>query len=415
MLPRKITVVSLAIAISLLGDATLYTVLPTYAEQLEIKLALVGVLLSVNRFVRLLTNSWAGYIHDKSHSPWPFVIALVVGACTTAMYGLLWGFWIFLIARLLWGACWSFIRLEGYTSVIMEAPPQSRGKLMGVYKSISSSGMMAGGFLGGVLTDNIGYRNCLLSFACLSLMGAFALFWEQLRNRITRDITAIQAQISINIQAEIETVKTHVLSDKPQRFLTPERWVFYLMGFANILVNGGIIGSTLGRLLKVRFGMTISFLRTSIGVASATGLLILIRRAIFLLLAPILGHFADRIGKRFVLIFGFTIGALAFLCMATQHNFILISLAALVCSFSSTCISISLDAAIADLASERQRGRLVSRYVTFTDLGSACGPLISYLLLDVQVGIEWVYLGGLVFLILVCLFYILRIASRTTL
>jgi len=183
MLSRKITIVSLAIAISLLGDSTLYTVLPTYAEQLKIELALVGVLLSANRFVRLLTNSWAGYIHDRYHSAWPFVIALVLGACTTAMYGLLWGFWIFFIARLLWGTCWSFLRLEGYTAVITDAPPHNRGKLMGAYKSIISSGMMVGGFLGGILTDTIGYQNCLLSFACLSLLGVVALFWEQWRNR----------------------------------------------------------------------------------------------------------------------------------------------------------------------------------------------------------------------------------------
>jgi len=306
MLPRKITIISLAIAISLLGDATLYTVLPTYAEQLNIKLALVGVLLSVNRFVRLFTNSWSGYIHDKSHSPWPFVMALILGACTTAMYGLLWGFWIFLIARLLWGACWSFIRLEGYTAVIIEAPPNSRGKMMGAYKSISTSGMMAGGFLGGVLTDTIGYRNCLLSFAFLSLMGAFALFWEQLRNRKNQSGAAIPTMISRSVQ-ETETVRTQDLSHKSHNIQASERWMFYLMGFMNILVNGGIIGSTLGRLLKIRFGMTISFFRVSVGVASATGLLVLIRRAIFLLFAPIFGHLADRIGRRFVLIFGFTI------------------------------------------------------------------------------------------------------------
>ena len=110
MIPRRITVVSLAVATSLLGDATLYTVLPTHAEQLGIRLALVGILLSANRFVRLFSNSWAGYVHDRFHSSWPFVMALMAGACTTAVYGLLWGFWAFLIARLLWGVCWSFLR-----------------------------------------------------------------------------------------------------------------------------------------------------------------------------------------------------------------------------------------------------------------------------------------------------------------
>jgi uncharacterized membrane protein YidH (DUF202 family) len=95
MIPRRITVVSLAVATSLLGDSALYTIIPIHAEQLGIRLALVGVLLSANRFVRLISNSWAGRVHDRLRSPWPFVMALGIGACITAIYGLFWGFWIF--------------------------------------------------------------------------------------------------------------------------------------------------------------------------------------------------------------------------------------------------------------------------------------------------------------------------------
>lgn len=411
MLPRKITVVSLAIAISLLGDATLYTVLPAYAEQLGIQLALVGVLLSVNRFVRLLSNSWAGHLHDRFHSFWPFVIALIAGATTTAMYGLLWGFWIFLIARLLWGVCWSFLRLEGYTTVIIEASPGHRGQWMGVYKSIVSSGMMAGGFLGGVLTDAIGYRNCLLFFACLTFLGAFALAWEQARNSASQHSTAVQPPIPTNAQEDLATGTTYALSDEARRLRSPGRWMLYLMGFTNILVNRAMIRSTLGRLLKVRFGMTISFWRTSIGVASATGVLVFVRWVVSFFLAPLLGHLADQVGRRFVLVLGLTLGVLTLLCMATQHSFVLISLAAVAGSVAHTSISVSLDASVADVASERRRGQLVSRYVTFIDLGSACGPLISYLLLGVQVGLEWVYGGGLVLLIVACILYSLSIVS----
>ena len=175
MIPRRITVVSLAVATSLLGDSALYTIIPIHAERLGIRLALVGVLLSANRFVRLISNSWAGRVHDRLHSTWPFVIALGVGACITAIYGLFLGFWIFFACRLLWGICWSFLRLEGYSSVITESPPESRGKLIGAYKSIITLGFMAGGTLGGILTDTIGYKRCMLYFAGFSLLGAFKI------------------------------------------------------------------------------------------------------------------------------------------------------------------------------------------------------------------------------------------------
>ena len=358
----------------------------------------MGVLLSANRFVRLLSNSWSGRIHDRSHTPWPFVIALVVGACLTAVYGLLWGFWIFLAARLLWGVCWSFLRLEGYASVITESPPSSRGKLMGVYKSIIGAGWMAGGFFGGVLTDTIGYRNCLLLFACLSLLAAFALFLEQWRGKSSQHRMA-ESEDTSPTQTDAQTA-----TDESRGDGSSGKWALYFMGFINILVGGGIISSTLGRLLRIRFGETISFRRTSVGIASATGTLALIRHTASLLLAPVFGHLTDRVGRRSILMAGFAISSLALLGMITQRSFILISLVAVVGSISGTAVSVSLDASIVDMATQRRRGQTVSRYVTFTDLGSACGPLISYLLMDVHVSIEYVYLGGLALLIIACAF-----------
>lgn len=402
--PRRITVVSLAVATSLLGDSALYTVLPTYAEQLGIRLALVGVLLSANRFVRLLSNSWSGRIHDRLHSPWPFAMSLAIGACITAIYGLFWGFWVFLAARLLWGVCWSFLRLEAYSSVITESPPQNRGRMMGIYKSIITLGFMAGGSLGGILTDTIGYRKCMLSFACFSFLGAFMLFLDQLKSNSSESIS------SDSLRAEEPVNEKEILSDFPKSHKPIQQWLIYLVGFTNILVGSSIIGSTLGRLLKIRFGMNIILRQTSIGVASVTGTLFLVRRLISLLLSPILGHVADRTGRQFMLIFGLAINIMALLCLATQRSFLLISLASFACSISYVSISVSLDASIADMASKRKRGQLVSRYVTFTDLGSACGPLVSYLLLSVKIGIEWVYLGGLILLLGVCALYSVNVA-----
>ncbi|MBD3182925.1 MFS transporter [Candidatus Poribacteria bacterium] len=403
MIPRQITVVSLAIATSLLGDSALYTILPTHAEQLGIRLALVGVLLSANRFVRLLSNSWSGKIHDQFHSSWPFMMALIVGACITAIYGLFWGFWIFFAARLAWGVCWSFLRLEGYSSVITESPPDSRGKLMGAYKSIITIGFMAGGTLGGLLTDTMGYRKCMLYFACFSLIGAFALFLEKLRNNKPQKSIAERDITKRSVEENADT--------KPQDINLPARWIVYLMGFANILVSSSVVGSTLGRLLKIRFGMNIPLWRTSIGVASVTGILSLIRRMIAMFLAPVMGHFADRAGRNFILIFGLAINIVALVLMATQKSFLLIALSSSACSVSYISISISLDASIVDMASKNKPGQQVSRYVTFTDLGSACGPLVSYFLLSIRIGIGWVYMGGLALLIAVCVLYGLSVTT----
>src|SRR5690606_7209317 len=57
--------VAAAVSLSLLGDALLYAVLPSQAARLGIPLALVGLLLSANRLIRLVTNSWAGVVRSE--------------------------------------------------------------------------------------------------------------------------------------------------------------------------------------------------------------------------------------------------------------------------------------------------------------------------------------------------------------
>ena len=55
----KVVLVGGATAFSLLGDQTLYAVLPTYYLELGLLPWHVGVLLSANRFVRVFINHWS--------------------------------------------------------------------------------------------------------------------------------------------------------------------------------------------------------------------------------------------------------------------------------------------------------------------------------------------------------------------
>ena len=90
---RVMTPMGLALALSLLGDATLYTVLPTHTAQAGIALASVGIILSVNRAVRLLINTPVGLAYDRWPRRWIFVPAATIGVLSTALYALSPGSW----------------------------------------------------------------------------------------------------------------------------------------------------------------------------------------------------------------------------------------------------------------------------------------------------------------------------------
>jgi MFS family permease len=70
--PRRVlTIIGIGTAVSLLGDSTLYTVLPdpNFALQAAVPFAQVGILLGVNRLVRIFFNIPAGRLIDRKFLP----------------------------------------------------------------------------------------------------------------------------------------------------------------------------------------------------------------------------------------------------------------------------------------------------------------------------------------------------------
>ena len=168
---RVLFPLGLGTALSLTGDSALYTVLPTHTEEVGISLAAVGVILGVNRTVRLFLNGPAGMAYNR----WPrrrlFVPALFIGALSTALYAATHGFWPLFIGRLLWGLSWSGIWVGGATMILDVARVEERGRWMGLYQTWFFLGTMLGSFGGGLLTDWVGYRPAMGVAAGLTALG----------------------------------------------------------------------------------------------------------------------------------------------------------------------------------------------------------------------------------------------------
>jgi len=392
MVPRPVALVSAAVALSLLGDSLLYAVLPSEAEAVGIPVGLVGVILSANRFIRLLSNPWAGSVCDRLGYARPFTAALLLGAATTAVYGLASGFWLLFLARVLWGISWSFLRVGGLGTVLEHATSHDRGLLMGFFLGISRLGSLVAVALGGVLTDVVGYRPTLLLFAALSAMAAAISGPSGGRSTSHAKNEPHTAMIpSVNSPHERSELLTVPILDNADR--RRRLWAVNVCGFSNGFVTSGLVTSTLGLLLKAHYGSSIAVGSLVVGIASLTGLLLSARWAIDFGLGPYLGHLSDRLGRHRVILSAFAIGTLALIVFASVAAFIPLSLAAIMIFISSTALSAALDASLGDLASSGQQARLIGRYATFTDLGSACGPLLGYAL-GVWLGLAPMYLLG---------------------
>ncbi|MCZ6708098.1 MAG: MFS transporter, partial [Chloroflexi bacterium] len=173
-IPLPVLVVCGALAASLLGDSMLYAVMPSRPDDWGLSIGLVGILLSANRLVRLVSNTLAAHVFTRLGPRIPVGAAMVLAVATTATYGWATPFWVLLLARLTWGLSWSMLRLGAWWTVLDEATDANRGFLMGVYSAVARSGSMVGVVAGGILTDAIGHRWTLTIFAIVTALGGLA-------------------------------------------------------------------------------------------------------------------------------------------------------------------------------------------------------------------------------------------------
>jgi MFS family permease len=363
-------------ALSLMGDAALYAVLPTHTEQAGVALASVGLLLSANRWVRLVLNNVAGFAYDRWPRRWFFVGALFLGALSTASYAFAPGFWPLLAGRLAWGLAWSGIWVGGNTILLDVATPEDRGRWTGLYQFSFYFGSALGTASGGVLTDWLGYHRALLVGAIVTLVGALVALALLPETRGWRNVPARTAAPDHGRVQPPTPARDPLASAR-----LAEATLLYTV---NRFVIAGVMVSTLGLLIQQNWPTDLGF-----GVATLTGALLALNTVIAMLVAPLAGQWSDRAGNRWR-VAGWTLtpGVLGMgLLVAGSPAAILAGVPLnAVAGGSSQSLATAM---LGDAAGER-RARALGWMHTFGDLGSAAAPLLAYALLP-WLGLPGVY------------------------
>ncbi|MGW9129087.1 MFS transporter, partial [Paenibacillus chitinolyticus] len=172
----QVIAVALVTALCMLGDSMLYVVLPIYWKEAGLSsLWEVGVLLSVNRLVRVPLGPLVGKWYERTGGRTGLFLAVGLAFVTTFAYGFQ-GFWLWLIARCLWGVAWTFLRLGAYSLIVTVAEEHNRGQFMGLYNGLYRLGSL-GGMLGGALLASVyGMFFAAVVLATLSLFALILLF-----------------------------------------------------------------------------------------------------------------------------------------------------------------------------------------------------------------------------------------------
>ena len=342
---RSTFFISIATAFSLLGDQALYSVLPVYYDSLGIAAIEVGLLLSANRWIRLVTNELAHRMLEHASHRWLFCGALLLGGLTTFAYAATYSFVVLLSARIAWGLAWSFIRHLGLLSIMHDTPHAQAGRTTGLYNGISRVGSVAGLFGGAALVDWLGFITAMLVLGCVSLI---AVPFGYLGLQPTNVLLATRRQAG------------------------DRDWSFQILGFAMGVAGPGLVMATLGAVIG-------TYVEPD-GAASAatlTGAVLATRFLLDAAAAPKLGAITDTFGIRRAASTFFLLGGVALIIAWIQPPLLVLLGAVIVFFICST----ALHAGIAGTVG-KQGSAAFARYVTASDFGAACGPLLGWFALD---------------------------------
>ncbi|MEC8822306.1 MAG: MFS transporter, partial [Pseudomonadota bacterium] len=277
------------------------------------------------------------------------VLSLALGALLSLAYAYISSFLVLLVARCLWGLCWSFIRHISVMGVVSSTEPQNLGQMMGFYNGISRIGCVPGTVLGGILFDLIGFSTTLALFCLFSLFA-----------------------VPFAMRSGVQT--SSIITDQQQNNQSSTRYSALLCcGFCIGSVGPGLIMSTLGFILLSQYGTEVVLMGFVVGIATLNGLLLGCRFVLETLGAPIYGALIDRTGIRLGAPLCFLVGLIVMLLLNLSENLAGLALGMIVFFMCGTALSTVVSA-----EASRLGAKVFARYATAGDLGAAFGPVIGW-------------------------------------
>jgi len=331
--PTGMALPGLVIAVAMIGDTLLYAVLPLYHDDFGVSLAMVGVLLSLNRWIRLLANSGMAVVGERV-GPHAMMVAAAIGSvASTALYGLAASEALQVVARMLWGISYAALNLATLAYAVSDRA--NAGKRVGASRAAIGL-VQALALVGGAwIVLQVGPRSTFLIFGGLTLV---ALAAALLLPRLPREVAG-QKGFRLPFPHRLET------------------WGF-MLGFT----ADGVFLLTLAFLMKDSI--------TWVAPVVATAILLALRWLVEITTGPLGGWIGDRFGARRISIVNGALLISGFALIALDRELLGALVIVMTRGMFNTLIPV--------LVLERGKASVLSSqasYSTWRDFGAAVGPL----------------------------------------
>ncbi len=351
------------------GGGVVFPILPNLGAVLGITPFVVGLILSANRFTRIVANAPAGALIDRFGTRTPFVAGLFVEGVATLGYVVAirsaapeaW----FLASRVLWGLGSAFVFATAYTIAADVSDGGSRGTNMGVVRGGITLGFPAGLVLGGVVSDSYGV------VAAFVVAAGFAMLASVIAYRTIPETHVSEVQSSVK--------PWHVDRSLPAVTVG-------LVNFGLFFAYLGALFATLVLFLEARSLTVLGY-----GPQGTSGLLMavtVLSASVFMLGG---GKLSDLRGSRVPILIAFLVVSFGgFVALALADSIPVLIGACVLIGAGQGGTSGPLMALLADLTPEDRMGRATATNNVLGDVGGGLGPMVSLPLIE-TVGFEPVY------------------------
>jgi len=326
-------------------------ILSLFAKEIGAEGVMIGYAVSGYWISRVVLEIPSGYVSSKFGYYKPMAFGLLITILGNALMLIVKDPIFLVVIRALNGIGAPFFFAVSMTFIVNLVQVEKRGQAMGIFQGIEFVGQIVGSMLSGQIVDTLGWHGGFILALALSVV-ALLLFvgLPYIRNETVQGPTAQPLKV---------TDVLGVLKNKTIIIVA----AFTLSEF---IMTSGLINTVLGVYANEQLGFSLTQIGYMMGARSIG----------FVIAMFTLGSFADKVGRKPVLLFGLIGTSLLVLVMAHFTSLIMISGIIAIIGFTSGAIWIIGPVLSAEAVTPEKRGAGIGAYRTFFDAGSLIGPII---------------------------------------
>jgi MFS family permease len=318
--------------------------LPSYADEVGVGVAMIGLLIAAYDFSEILAKPVFGSLADQHGLRRTILLGIAIFVGSSLLYLVLDPRYL-LVVRLLQGV--GAAGLSGVSVALVGAYyPDRRGQAYGIYNMLKGIGYVASPAIGGFIVLTGSFRDVFVASALVGSL-AFLLTLTLPRRKVPgRD-------------ARARTRLSDIFAALRDRRL----WPFYAITVVTMFFVG------------ILFGFLPVYVHTLHYAPLDTAIVLTAVTLSYVFVQPFAGMLADQVGATATVRFGLLLAGISLILIPFLRDQSLI-VAVIVAGLSIGTVSTNTDAAVSNLAAGNQLATKIGTVGSFKEFGDMIGPLL---------------------------------------